>query len=259
MRLIDIPVPRRRIGIFDRLQKGATARDSRLRAEALEQAAATYYGEAGKVFIAKLAQDVRNNHDGLTQRLAGSIDRFLAKSGVDLEDPYEVRFAKRFALAYAAGLLAIEYGVVPWSQEIVYRSIRRVYRKARSQRTRLVDPVQAAAKRVVRKVQKATAVDIRPERPAVDQKTAERAKVLLIMHNGSSLFAVRPDFFKSLVGPNVSARDVARALERSGLLRPRSKTCRTRQVAIPGLKKRPDYYCLVVKGEVLKGHGPSPD
>src|SRR4029077_20493434 len=85
--------------------------------------------------------------------------------------------------------------------------------------------------------------------PAVDPKTAERAKVLLITHNGSSLFAIGSDFFKSLVGPKVSARDVAQALESSGLPVPRSKTCRTRQVPIPGLKKRPIYYCLVMTAE----------
>jgi putative DNA primase/helicase len=245
VRLIDIPVPRQRTGIFDRLRKSATARDSRLLADELEQAAATYYGEAGRIFLTKLVHDFGNDHDGLIDRLAGGIERFLNKSGVDLEDPYEVRFAKRFALAYAAGLLAIKYSVVPWSQEIVYRSICRVYRKARSQTARPVNRVQVATKRVIREVQKATPVNITPGSPAVDPKAAERARVLLIMHSdGRPLRAVRPDYFRSLVGPHVDPRQVARQLDEKSLLIPRSNGRRTRQVTIPGSNKRKDYYCL---------------
>jgi hypothetical protein len=245
VRLIDVPVPRRKTGIFDQLQKGATAQQSRLLADALEQAAATYYGEAGKVFIAKLVRDVGKNHDGLAPLLAGNMDRFLDKSGVDLEDPYEVRFAKRFALAYAAGLLAIEYGVVPWNREIVYRSIRRVYRKARSRTSRPVDPVQVAAKRVIRKVQTATAVDIRRGSPSIDPKISGTANVLLTTHSdGSSLYAVRRDFFKSMVGKRISPRRVAKYLDDCNILIPRSETCRTQQIPIPGLKIRRGYYCL---------------
>jgi len=246
VRLIDIPVPRRRTGIFDRLQKGATGRDSRLLAEALEQAAATYYGEAGKVFIKKLVQDVGNNHDGLTDRLAGSIDRFLAKSGVDSEDPYEVRFAKRFALAYAAGLLAIEYGVVPWSREIVYRSIGRVYYKTRSRTIRPVDPVQAAVKRVIRRVRAANVVDLTAGGGQVNARRARRARVLLITHtDGLPLRAVRPDYFRSLVGPLVSSIKVAEELETRKLLIPRGNGGRrTRQIPIPESDQRQDRYCL---------------
>jgi hypothetical protein len=252
VRLIDIPVPKGRTGIFDRLEKGETARDSRRLADALEQAAATYYGEAGKFFLTKLVREVRNDHDGLSQRFAGSMTRFLAKSRVDLEDPYEVRFAKRFALAYAAALLAIEYGVVPWNREIVSRSIRRVYRKARSQTARRVDPVQAAVKRVILRVRSARVVDLTA---GGGQINVARARVLLIMHSdGKPLHAVRRDYFRRLVGPKVDPRNVARELERKGLLIPRSNGRRTRQIPIPGSKKRIDRYCLRLPESKASSH-----
>jgi hypothetical protein len=253
VRLIDIPVPRRRTGIFDQLQKGATAQDSRRLADALEQATATCYGEAGRVFIAKLVRDVGKNHDGrLSPLLAGNVDRFLDKSGVDLEDPYEVRLAKRFALAYAAGLLAIKYGVVPWDQEILYRSILRVYRKARSQTARPVDRLQAAVKRVIRRVRAANAYGLTA---GGSQVNAARARVLLIMHtDGKPLRAVRPDYFRRLVGRKVDPRNVARELERKGLLIPRSNGRRTRQIPIPGSKKRIDCYCLRLPESKASSH-----
>jgi hypothetical protein len=175
VRLIDIPVPKQPTGIFDRLPRGATASDSRPLAEALEQAAATYYGKAGKVYIKKLVRDLINKHDDLICRLRHSMDEFLTKSGMDSNDGYEVRFAKRFALAYAAALLAVEYGVVSWDTKIVYRSIRRVYRRARSQ-TRPVDPVQVAANTVIQQVLEAPFVDIRRVSPPVDPQIAENAR-----------------------------------------------------------------------------------
>src|SRR5271170_7143743 len=56
---------------------------------------------------------------------------------VDRDDSYEVRVAKRFALAYAAALLAISYGVVRWNPRLVFRCVRRIYRRAQQQRVGL--------------------------------------------------------------------------------------------------------------------------
>jgi hypothetical protein len=169
-----------------------------------------------------------------------------------LEDPYEVRFAKRFALAYAAALLAIRYGAVLWDQEIVYRSIRRVYRKARSQTARPVDRLQAAVKRVIRRVRAANAVDLTA---GGGQFNAARARVLLKMHtDGKPLRAVRSDYFRRLVGPKVDPRKVARELEHKGLLIPRSNGRRTRQIPIPGSKKRIDCYCLRLPESKASSH-----
>jgi hypothetical protein len=158
---------------------------------------------------------------------------------------YEDRFADRFGLAYAAALLAIDYGVVSWDRALVYRSIRRVYRRALHQRTGPSDPVQAVVTKILQQVHKANVVDISRTSPPVDPKTAENANISLITHcDGSLLYALRPDFFKSIVGPRISPVEVARYLDHHGILIPRSKTCRTRQVRIPGLKTRRDYYCL---------------
>ena len=167
----------------------------------------------------------------------------MTRSGVNEEDAYEVRFAERFGLAYAAGLLAIDYGVVSWDRALVYRSIHRIYHRTLRQRNGQSDPVQTVIARILREVRKANVVDIRRASPPIDPTTAENTNVLMITHSdGSTLYALRPEFFKSIVGPYFSPVDVARCLDRRGILIPRSKTCRTRQVRIPGLKTRRDYY-----------------
>jgi len=82
----------------------------------------------------------------------------------------------------------------------------------------------------------------------VDLKFAERAKALLLLHSdGSSLLAIRPEIFRALVGPRVSAQ--AAELERRGDLIPQSNGRRTRQLRVPGFERRRDYYCL--RGDVV--------
>jgi hypothetical protein len=101
------------------------------------------------------------------------------------------------------------------------------------------------ATKILQKACKAKFVDIRRKSPPVDPKTAEKADVLLITHSdGSSLYALRSDFFKSIVGPRISPRKVAKYLDDRDILIPRSGRCRTQQVPIPGLQPKRGYYCL---------------
>jgi len=201
----------------------------------------------------KLIEQFNVNQAEFKASLKRTIDKFLTKSGVDEEDPYEARFAERFGLAYAAALLAIDYGVVSWDRALVYRSIRRVYRRALHQRTGQSDPVQAVVTKILQTVRKANVVDIRRTSPPSDPKTAEKGDVLLITHSdGSSLYALRSAFFKSIVGPRISPKKVAKYLDRRDILIPRSETCRTQQVRIPGLKFRRGYYCLTEAAVVGK-------
>jgi hypothetical protein len=121
-----------------------------------------------------------------------------------------------------------------------------------------------AANTVMQKVQQEPVVDLTKKTGKIDARRVESARVLLITLNGSSLRAVRPDYFGSLVGPHVSSVKVAEELERRGLLIPRSNRRRTRQIPIPGTKTRKDYYCLLlpnskVPSRVTKFTNPSPN
>lgn len=135
--------------------------------------------------------------------------------------------------------------MISWDRALVHRSICRVYRRALHQRTWKSDPVQGVVTKILLKVRRAKFVDMRRTSPPIDPKTAEKAGILLITHSdGSSLYALRSDFFKSIVGPRISPKKVAKHLDRRDILIPRSETCRTQQVRIRGLKTRRGYYCL---------------
>ena len=66
-----------------------------------------------------------------------------------------------------------------------------------------------------------------------------------VLHtDGQPLLAIRPETFKNLVGPEVSEKAVAAALEEQGVLVPRGKGRRIRELRFPGVKARRGYYCL---------------
>jgi putative DNA primase/helicase len=173
--------------------------------------------KAGYAFLKRLASDVTEDE----AKLKGRMNRFYKIADVDTSDGYQVRFAKRFALAYAAGLLAIDYSVVPWKRVLVKRCIRRCYKKASHRIAGPAESIETTAQKVLSEVQRTDVVDIRRTSPPIDPKTAEKSDVLLITHSdGSSLYAVRRDFFKSIVRKYISPRKMAEYLDHHGILYP---------------------------------------
>jgi hypothetical protein len=248
-RIIDIPIPNRSTGIFDR-SLSRPDREGRKLAERLRNSSLAHYGTAGRAFIERLVRAVGEDEVKFKVRLDRRMNQFLEKAGVDTGDVYEVQFARRFALAYAAGTLAIEYKLAPWHRDLVKRSIRRCYWRAHERRTGPQEAIRAAADAVICRLQRTDDIaDLRGITRPIDLKFAERAKALLLPHDEGSLLAIRPEVFRSWVGATASAQHVAAELERRGQLIPRSNGRRTRQVRVPGLGGRRDYYCL--KGDVV--------
>lgn len=83
--------------------------------DALLAGARAQHGTAIRGFIAKLVDECFDDKKGLQEKLRASVKRFRKKSGVDPANPAAVMVADAFGLVYAAGILAIEYGVLPKS------------------------------------------------------------------------------------------------------------------------------------------------
>jgi len=104
-RLADVPVPSKLTGIFDRLPRGSTGKDSRILLDRILKRAGRYYGTAGPAFLERLVSDVNQDEHELKKRIRRWISAFMTEASVDAQG-YQFRFALRFALTYAAGLLA---------------------------------------------------------------------------------------------------------------------------------------------------------
>lgn len=106
VRLLDVPANRRH-GCFDELHGH---NGGRALADAVKQAAAEHYGQAGRLFLEKLTEDCRD-FGAMLERLKG-LELFKASDGGGQAS----RAGGRFALVAMAGELATEYGVTGWPQ-----------------------------------------------------------------------------------------------------------------------------------------------
>jgi putative DNA primase/helicase len=96
-------------------------------AEHIEAECLKNYGVALREFVKCVAQDMAT----IRADIAAEMERFFKGAGVP-EQGWEHRFAKRFALAYAAAKLAIKYEIVPWDAKMVARAIKTCYLASRA-------------------------------------------------------------------------------------------------------------------------------
>ncbi len=244
--LIKIRLPTSTPRIFRRISRAQSDDKTRIFVEQLRQNTETYYGTAGRTFVQRLVSEVVENRTNLIARINRDIDWFVDISGFDPADESLFERAKLFGLAYAAGRLAIRYGVVPWYYGLVRQSLHRCYRRTPNSPSAQDNPIVSAAAKVLRRLRRVDGiVDISSKADTVDPDRAAGARVLATDHSdGSLLLAVRPEFFRSIIGRHVAAPAVARYLEEQGILVGRPNGRRTREIRIPGSDKRRDYYCL---------------
>jgi putative DNA primase/helicase len=129
LRLAQIPVFDANLGgVFDRTGLQGSARLAR----ALELAGqvgdciGANYGVAGPAFVTAFLAD----RQALVERAEVLIDHFIGQVGVKGNAQQE-RFAHKFAVAYAAGVIAAEEGIAPWDSRHVGRCVASVYQLAR--------------------------------------------------------------------------------------------------------------------------------
>ena len=131
-RLIDLDIAELGKSIFDRLDAGDGNGAQASLADGLNEAVKNQYGHAAPAFIARICKDTV----AAAAEIEGYMHKFLNRVKV-ADNGWERRIAKRFALVFAAGALAAEWGVVPWREIDVGKSVVRVYRAA--QRSARVD------------------------------------------------------------------------------------------------------------------------
>lgn len=126
-RMVSVAVEKRGgLGVFDSIPEeyanvGETAR-------ALRLVCAQNYGRAGRVFVRKLVDEAFRDKEALVSRIDGYVDDF--KASLD-DDPVKGagsdRIRHTFAITYAAGMLAREWGLLPEEWGNLKKRLRRTY------------------------------------------------------------------------------------------------------------------------------------
>jgi putative DNA primase/helicase len=122
-RLFDIPCPNSRHGIYETIHGFP---DGEHLTDALKRRSQQYFGAAGREFISRLQVDRKADLTGLKDVLSEYRARYrkAAKEAIDVTGLRSLsRTSSRFATVFAAGCLAIAYGILPWSKRRLLAAI----------------------------------------------------------------------------------------------------------------------------------------
>jgi len=125
-RLIEIPLPNKDLGIFERLHGEP---DVPTLAKRIIQVASEHFGHASRRFIHRLVQWRQRDAATLKQWLEKRRSDYIRKaSAIDGGDRQLDRVHGKMATIYAAGRLAIKFGIVPWKKKQLRTALLRCTR-----------------------------------------------------------------------------------------------------------------------------------
>lgn len=248
VRLIDVPADAGKgLGIFESVPSGC---DSPAEfAAALSQNARKYYGTAQMAFLEQLTRDLTKDGKEVKGRLRDLMDRFLSKYDVRGDDGKKIRYCERFALAYAAGVFALGYNIMPFPEKLLLKKMGRCYMDARdSQPESIEDKVSKARERLRDLLRSTDYVEIRKGGKAVSCEDLKDARVLKTTMKGrpvkvvaaSEIMKIMPDLAvrQQILGRFVSMGRL--------LLDANGKWTRPIPSGIPGCRL-PRGYCFLPK------------
>jgi Domain of unknown function (DUF927) len=127
VRLFDISVPPPECGgIFDRVS-GTRAERAAKSIKLIEELKLGYDNNRGHVFRAWLPYLMRKDQ---TEKIMVLVERFVDRVCIDNQG-WEVRFAQKFGIVYAAMILGISASILPWTRKFAFSVAKKCYRDAR--------------------------------------------------------------------------------------------------------------------------------
>jgi putative DNA primase/helicase len=240
VRATDLPAQvHEQYGIFESLPPGCT--ESIMLVEKIEAECLSNYGVAQRELVKRVGEDAET----ISAEIAAEMQRFL--DGVRVpKEKWEHRFAKRFALAYAAAILAIKYDIVPWDAKMVARAIKTCYLAARAT-VPDADKLRTAGLMRLRErlSDGATIVELVRSGHKVQWSTEQISEAEIFRRSGpkGAHYLVLSDTFIGWFDSPLQVDLVINELDRLELLI-KDPNVRTLQVLIKGISGRRRYYAI---------------
>lgn len=253
VRLIDIPAdPGCKLGIYEKLVSGFT--DPAKLSEAISSGSQTHYGTPIRVFLKKLIK--KYDSDGLRVRIDGLVEKFVARHVKEDAPASDRRFAKRFGLVYAGGILAVKLGVLPWKANKVRRSVDACYQAAYTNRPGNTETNRRQLiKRVCRKFSKMEGLLDFVTIKTTDYSEAELQACSGFKKkntDGEIFFYVRRQWLLKWCKTEGQLSIILEHFEKRGQLQPGTGDDPTQQRKITGIKKRRRYYVFTADAASFK-------
>lgn len=238
VRLIDLPaVVHPEYGIFETVPEGSTSEDL---IKIIDDACLSVHGVVGRKYVQKLAK----NH----QKASKTAKRYVSEFMTELKAPmngWERRFAKRFSMVYAAGMLGIDFEILPWERGVLMQTCKSCYISARATIPDYEELLASSLKTLRQNLENADSlVDLK------GRATSEQLKNAAGFHRkhpkDGPYFAVKPEHFEKWLGDKLSPKLVASHLRNEGYLITTRQNVDTKQVKIAKLNtnRKFRYYCI---------------
>lgn len=208
VRLVDVPADAGfSKGIYDTLPINFDA------ANYAHQLAENYkenYGTAETAFLTALTSDLNNDSDQVRAKIKESIDEFFEYNKITTSKGFEVRLAKRFALAYAGGKLAADYGILPFTDCEVMAGVSRCYQDSIQSRPTSPEDQTQQAITVLKDILKDrdNFLDLSKLNHGKSINAVNNATGFISSFKGEPIRAIKPSYLKRII-PNDDAREAA--------------------------------------------------
>lgn len=237
-RAVDCPLDlRASAGIFDRLTAKQSVSDL---LRIVEQTACRHYGVAAVQFLNSLIADWDRSLESVRhwQR------KYFRKARISSE-PWERRFAARFALAYAAARLAQSFDLLPWPKDLIFDSISMINRDSRQAVMSEADLSRKVIAAISDLLSDPTRF-ISKEELECDEFTTAFAHCAGVMfdHHGKLIYAVKPGVIEARIGSLASPSQIETTLRDHDLLVLDHAGGARRQLFVAENTPRPRLYWL---------------
>lgn len=241
LRLIDVPLSSSAAyGVFESVPDDTTAGKF---AAAIEKACESNGGHFAAAFVIKLLESKRNG--SLEERVRRYMSAFTEAAKVP-STSLDQRFAKRFALAYAASLLATKFKLLPWSREEILAAFVEAYDASKSavfMTSPNIASVEATIARRLRKSKNIVRLGNSRRRPS-SEELARASAFYKRDDQFGRMYVIKRKTLERWCGPGMSLVEVAAHLSNRGLLIRDKSGNSTRQIKVKGIPGRHRYYCL---------------
>lgn len=154
VRIIDVPADANKgLGIFHSLPEGIKSSEEAV--HKLVAACKAHHGLAGRELIRKMCDRLASDPDFINNKLNELMEKFVRKHCHESTDGQQLRICRRFALSYASGIFASQWGILPLTKAEVMNAISICYENSIAEmQPRLEDRIQDVRSTVLNFAQK---------------------------------------------------------------------------------------------------------
>lgn len=242
-RLIDVPADAGfGFGVFDSLPKHIIS-SSEL-ADELSQQCQLFHGVAKRSFLKNLTNRMDSDDSFNVKEVMDTyVDEFIEHSNLMSDDGQEIRKAKKFALAYAAGCLAIDFGIFPYTKGQLINAISLCFEAALKIDKSSIFDVVDVKQRLFEEIKGNNIYELRKKGKSIGKNELDEKRFIKSTLDNKTIISIKSEVFNNLCGSLFVRRCLLEQLVSDGLLIKSADDKSTRQITVNGvsLSRR---YCL---------------